>query len=125
MIVAIGPAPKIGRPRWLQLVKGLEPAGARGALDEVLDSADFQSRDSDQRFAMALQAVGSPQRPAKRRLASPDRVAWVEKKGRQVRLVSDNPAFASFIQQRLPALLEEFAGSAEAKADKQSKGSNR
>lgn len=125
LIVAIGPAPKIGRPRWLQLVKGLEPAGAREALDEVLGSADFQSGDSDQRFAMALQVVGSEQRTAKRRLASPDRVAWVEKKGRQVRLVSDNPAFASFIQQRLPALLEEFKGSASAKSDTQSKGSTR
>ena len=125
LIVAIGPAPKIGRPRWLQLVKGLEPAGTREALDEVLGSADFQNGDSDQRFAMALQAVGSRIHTAKRRHASPDRVAWVEKKGRQVRLVSDNPAFASFIQQRLPALLEEFAGSGGAKSDKQSKGSSR
>ena len=125
LIVAIGPAPKIGRPRWLQLVKGLEEAGARKALDEVLGSPDFQSADSDQRFGMALQAVGSKQLTAKRRLVSPDRVAWVEKKGRQVRLVSDNPAFASFIQHRLPALLEEFAGSAEAKTEKQSKGSSR
>ncbi|MCS6759365.1 MAG: hypothetical protein MO852_10550 [Candidatus Devosia euplotis] len=97
LIFAISPAPKIGRPRWLQLVKGLEPAGAREALNEVLGSAEFQNGDSDQRFTMALQAIGSMQLPVKRRLASPDRVAWVEKKGRQVRLVSDNPAFASFI----------------------------
>jgi ParB family chromosome partitioning protein len=125
LIVAIGPAPKIGRPRWLQLVKSLEQAGAREALDEVVGSADFQNGDSDQRFVIALQALGSRQRAAKRRLATPDRVAWVEKKGRQVRLVSDNAAFASFIQQRLPALLEEFAGNAGAKSDKQSKGSSR
>lgn len=122
LIVAIGPAPKVGRPRWLQLVKGLEQQGARGQLSALRESSDFQSADSDQRFSLALQAVGPAKRTAKHRPVSSDRVAWVEKKGGNIRLVSDNANFANFLQRRFPELLEEFRGSPEAKSNKKSKG---
>lgn len=122
LIVAIGPAPKIGRPRWLQLVKGLEQAGAHDALNELVSATAFEAADTDQRFRLALQAVGTAKRPAKRRPVSSDRVAWIEKKGGNIRLVSDNAEFASFLQRRLPALLEEFTGSAETKSYGSSKG---
>lgn len=122
LILAIGPAPKIGRPRWLQLVKGLERPGARDELTDFLASSDFHSADSDQRFTLALKTVGPGKRPAKRRTASADRVAWVEKKGGNIRLVSDDVGFASFLQRRFPALLEEFRSSPEAKSNKSSKG---
>lgn len=122
LILAIGPAPKIGRPRWLQLVKGLERPGARDELADFLASAEFDNADSDRRFTLALKTVGPGKRPAKRRAASADRVAWVEKKGSNIRLVSDNVGFASFLQRRLPALLEEFRSSPEAKSNKSSKG---
>lgn len=125
LIVAIGPAPKVGRPRWLQLVKGLEQSGAHDALNELRASSDFGSADSDQRFALALQAVGPTKGTAKRRPVSSDRVAWVEKKGGNIRLVSDNASFASFLQRRFPALLEEFKSSPEAKSTKTSKGATR
>lgn len=125
LILAIGPAPKIGRPRWLQLVKGLEQAGARDALKELTSSAAFEAADSDGRFTLALQAVGTAKRAARRRPVSADRIAWVEKKGGNIRLVSDNSGFASFLQRRLPALIEEFNGSPEAKSDTRSKGARR
>jgi ParB family chromosome partitioning protein len=122
LIMAIGPAPKIGRPRWLQLVKGLEQTGARDELSELLASSAFETADTDERFALALQAVGPAKRTAKRRPVSSDRVAWVEKKGGNIRLVSDNASFASFLERRLPTLLEEFKGSPEAKSNGTSRG---
>lgn len=125
VIMAIGPAPKIGRPRWLQLVKGLEQAGAHDELKEMVASSAFASADTDERFTLALQAVGPAKRTAKRRPISShssDRVAWIEKKGGNVRLISDNASFASFLQRRLPTLLEEFKGSPEAKSNGTSKG---
>jgi ParB family chromosome partitioning protein len=112
----------VGRPRWLQLVKGLEQSGAHDALHELRASSEFVSADSDQRFALALQAVSPGRRASKRRPASSDRVAWVEKKGGNIRLVSDNAGFASFLQRRFPALLEEFKSSPEAKSKKTPKG---
>lgn len=122
LIMAIGPAPKIGRPRWLQLVKGLERTGARDKLNDLAASAAFKTADTDERFALAMQAVGPAKRTTKRRAASSDRVAWVEKKGGNIRLISDNASFASFLQRRLPTLLEEFKGSPEAKSNGMSKG---
>ena len=122
LIVAIGPAPKIGRPRWLRLVKGLERAGARDELNKVVASSTFEAADTDQRFTLALQAVGTVKRSSKRRPVSSDRVAWLEKKGGNIRLVSDNAGFASFLQRRLPTLLEEFKGSPEANSSATAKG---
>jgi ParB family chromosome partitioning protein len=122
LIVAIGPAPKVGRPRWLQLAKGLEQDGAREELDTVVSSEIFQVADSDRRFALALSAVGAQKGPRKRRPVSSDRVAWIEKKGSTMRLVSDNARFASFLQRRLPELLEEFKGSTEANPERTAKG---
>ena len=124
LILAIGPAPKVGRPRWLQLVKGLEQAGSYDALVKLRASSEFQRADSDQRFALALQAIGPAKRTAKRRPASPERVAWVEKKGGNIRLVSDNAGFASFLQRRFPALIEEFKVSPEATSNTISKGAS-
>lgn len=122
LIMAIGPAPKIGRPRWLQLVKGLEQTGSRARLNELASSSAFETADTDERFALALQTVGPASRKTKHRPASSNRVAWVERKGSNIRLVSDNADFASFLQRRLPTLLEEFKGSPEAKSNGTSKG---
>ncbi len=121
LILAIGSAPKIGRPRWLQLVKGLERPGARDLLAGLLRSPDFDGADSDQRFVLALKVVGLGKQPAKRRTVSTDRVAWVEKKGSNIRLVSNDADFGSFLQRRFPDLLDEFRSSPEAKSNKSTK----
>lgn len=123
LIVAIGPAPKVGRPRWLQLAKALEHPGARDRLSEAVTKDEFKAADSDRRFAIVLDAVGTPKRSAKRRRATSERVAWIEKKGGKVRLVSDNSSFASFLQRRLPELLKEFDASDEGKSATSQKGS--
>lgn len=122
LIMAIGPAPKVGRPRWLQLAKALEYPGARGQLSEAVSSEQFETADSDRRFALALEVVGTSKRLAKRRPASSERVAWIEKKGGKTRLVSENTGFASFLQRRLPDLLKEFGESAEGKSATSQKG---
>lgn len=122
LMLAIGPAPKVGRPRWLQLVKGLERLGARESLNELVASADFIAADSDQRFALALKTVGAVNRVVKRRPVVSSRIAWVETKSNAVHLVTRDPRFGAFLQRRVSALLEEFNNSPEAKIDVSSKG---
>ena len=124
LMLAIGPAPKVGRPRWLQLVKGLERPGARESLNELVASADFVAADSDQRFALALKTVGAVKRVAKRRPAASARIAWVETKSNGVHLVTRDPRFGAFLQRRVSALLEEFNNSPEAKTGVSSKGAS-
>ena len=118
LILAIGRAPKIGRPRWLKLVAGLEQDGAKARAEDALTSASLEGSDSDKRFAVVMNAVGSASKVAKRRLtkvpAQADRPAWIEREGSAVRLVSGNDRFAEFLQRRLPELLKEFEASPEA-----------
>ena len=122
LIVAIGPAPKVGRPRWLRLAKGLEYPGAHEQLSDVVASERFDAADSDRRFALALEAVGTFKRPPKRRQAPSEQVAWIEKTGGKIHLVSEDTSFASFLQRRLPDLIRDFRESAEGKSATTQKG---
>lgn len=57
LVAAIGPAPKIGRPRWMELVQLL---GQQGALDEARGIAarpSFTGASSDRRFEMIYAAL--------------------------------------------------------------------
>lgn len=57
LVAAIGPAPKIGRPRWMELVQLL---ARQGALDEARDIAarpSFAGVSSDRRFEMIYAAL--------------------------------------------------------------------
>ncbi|SON58494.1 replication protein B (plasmid) [Hartmannibacter diazotrophicus] len=123
-ILAIGPAPKVGRPRWLQLAKGLAGQGAHDRLAVLIRSPEFAQADTDRRFGLALEVVGTANSVSKKRLAAPKRIAWIEKKGSSTRLVSNDKDFAEFIQRRLPELLKEFQGSLEADADDEKRGTS-
>lgn len=121
-IMVLGPAPKVGRPRWLKLAAGLEQDGALAELDALIRTEEFQAADSDKRFALALNVVGTFQQVKKRRLNALTRVAWLETKGRTTRLVCGNEGFSNFLQRRLPDLLEEFKASPEASSRKSEGG---
>ncbi len=107
-ILAIGPAAKVGRPRWLKLVAGLAQEGARARLAARLAEADFADADSDRRFALALEAVGSPARLARRRLMPGAGIVWTKDEEGRAQLVCEDARFTAFLQSRLPALIEEF-----------------
>ena len=111
----IGPAPKAGRPRWLQLVEGLERPGAKGRMMDVLASDDFRQATSDERFVMVFEALFTRETavPVARRaetVLSDGRgrvLVRREAVGRETRLVLDEtlvPEFAALIVDRLPAL---------------------
>jgi len=109
-IMAIGPAPKIGRPRWLALVEKLGAPAFRAAALLVLSSDAFDRADSNMRFNLVLGAQQVP--GAREREALQDghgrRLAWVERTPKGIRLVSEDKAFAAFLDDRLPELLREF-----------------
>jgi ParB family chromosome partitioning protein len=54
---AIGPAPKIGRPRWMELAEHLNSASARQKVTKITAADDFVSASSDERFAQVFAAV--------------------------------------------------------------------
>ncbi|MDQ0333515.1 ParB family chromosome partitioning protein [Mesorhizobium sp. YL-MeA3-2017] len=112
LITAIGPAPKIGRPRWLALAEKLTDASALKRARKVTEQEVFLRADTNARFNQVLAAVSSSSSGTDRRsaLSTPKgrAVGWVEKSKKGLRLSTDEPAFAAFIEKRLPALIQEF-----------------
>ncbi|NKK39745.1 plasmid partitioning protein RepB [Rhizobium leguminosarum bv. viciae] len=116
IIEAIGRAPKIGRPRWLDLAKTV--AGDTGALDAlraVLARKGETAETSDQRFQRALNAI----KPVStgRREPSPITDMSGTKLGallissKEVRISAEGSLggdFLKFIEAELPALTERF-----------------
>lgn len=108
LMLAIGPAPKVGRPRWLALAKALDTPAARKQLDAVVPSDRFQSASTDRRFSIVLQALEDQRHAGADQGRSSDRLAWVEKKGGKTRLILEDPDFATYLESCLPWLFRQF-----------------
>ena len=62
LILAIGPAPKVGRPRWEQLAELAKKA--EDNWREIIANSGFHSVDSDARFDRVLKALSPTQKAA-------------------------------------------------------------
>lgn len=126
IIRAIGPAPKVGRPRWLALGELLSKDQAGRALAEI-ESDAFQLADSDGRFQhlfdalnQSLQAQTLAGSPAIIAINSSEgaHIGELSHSGRVSRLTIPDSAgqgFADFIAQKLPELHDQFHNSEKGK----------
>ena len=57
LVRAIGPAPKIGRPRWHQLAELLKDAAIRKRALNVVAGRDFAGSDTNERFAILFRSL--------------------------------------------------------------------
>lgn len=113
VICAIGPAPKVGRPRWVQLAELLKPTAARKKTAAVIADPAFRSTDTNQRFGLVYQALAiASQRPNTKPKpvfgAGGQLLARIEETPRRMFLALDEPSFRAFLLSRLPALVAEF-----------------
>jgi ParB family chromosome partitioning protein len=112
LIEAIGPAPKIGRPRWLVLADICGQADAVSRASQAALKEEFRVADTNARFNIVLAAASGVSSIRDGKLAVSTnggrRVGWLERTRKGIRLSSDLPGFAAFIESRLPALLDEF-----------------
>jgi ParB family chromosome partitioning protein len=117
VIAAIGPAMKVGRPRWLELVSALEGKGALNRVRAVLNDKNFGAAESSSRFNLVLAAATGPRESttgATRTVstASGQKVAKVTRTGRDVKISVDkgfDADFAEFLVSQLPTLAEAYA----------------
>jgi ParB family chromosome partitioning protein len=116
IVLAIGPAPKAGRPRWTALGERLALLTDERILDEVLRDTKFKEADSDSRFLMLFERVGR-QATDTAAVTTPclsddgRRVATVERRGTRVCVAidgRDEPEFGEFLAAQLPGLHREF-----------------
>ncbi|AYG64536.1 plasmid partitioning protein RepB [Rhizobium jaguaris] len=50
IILAIGPAPKVGRPRWLAFAERLKDSASAKRVEKELQAADFPATETNKRF---------------------------------------------------------------------------
>ncbi len=126
LALAIGPAPKAGRPRWEALAERLSQANAKRVVYEIMIDPLFKAADSDARFVRVYTALAPSTGDAKPQSASwvtddGQRVATIERKGRKLAVIIDEavaPAFGEFLASQLPALHREFQRQQQGGADK-------
>lgn len=114
LIDAIGPAPKTGRRRWMELESLLQGKDAIGDLAPLISSQAFRSKDSDARF-LAVCAALAPrsQRTEPESWTSADgkAVASIERKTEKTTLAVNEkvaPGFGEFVVGRLGELYVEY-----------------
>lgn len=117
MIVTIGRAPKIGRPRWLELARALEDSPEKVARARAALSTDkVRGQPSDLRFQLVLAALSGPQKASEKTsldliVEGGRRVGKATFGGRDIRLVveaASADAFAAFFKEELPELMQRF-----------------
>lgn len=118
LIVAIGPAPKVGRPRWEQLSELLRDSGDKWR--EPVATAGFDALESDQRFARVLKALTPRQSRRMPQIVRDDEgraVARVQHGRDSVQLTIDDrsaPDFGAYLVNALPEIYAAFRRRGEA-----------
>ncbi|WP_150526620.1 plasmid partitioning protein RepB [Roseibium sediminis] len=109
---AIGPAPKAGRPRWLELAELIDGEAAEVIARDETMSDTFRACDSDTRFKRLharLLNRRSKRTSSAQVVKSSAGVPIAELKGASIKLARSVPtAFSQFLASRLPELLDAF-----------------
>ena len=117
----IGPAPKAGRRRWMELGDHLLTTHAAERVERLLADPDL-SADSDTRFLRVLAALSKPPR------ASKPFAIWTSENGKSLAFLSEeagrpvvrfeasvSSGFAEFVGTRLSGLFDEYEALRKAK----------
>jgi ParB family chromosome partitioning protein len=116
VLTAIGPAPKVGRPRWLTLAERIKAATPE-QVETALAAPSLAGKNSDERFTVILAALAAPPpRKAKPRAetvkdAKGVRFARIERSADGMRVTLDEkaePGFADYLAERLPEILAAY-----------------
>jgi len=114
LVLAIGPSPKIGRPRWEQLGEALRAPSATAIARAATASPAFQVAGTDDRFSIVWRAL-QPERKAPPSLMVAGQggkpLARVDRAGDSVRLTikdGETSAFGTYLVTELPNIYEAF-----------------
>jgi ParB family transcriptional regulator, chromosome partitioning protein len=119
LVQLIGPAPDVGRRRWMELATHVENSDAEALVKTLSSADDFQTLPSNDRFQWVLDLVAAPK--AKPRAAA-DEIQMgplpvtVKKTATRSTFIFDSkaePGFDDYVQQRLADLYAAFKGKAD------------
>ena len=117
LVMRIGPAPRMGRARWLALADALTTPARMSAAEKILDEEHIRTADSDTRFQAVLRSLQAKSRQR----GSDNNEVWKTPQGKRGARIDTNgvkttlafdenvvPAFAKFVSSRLDELFREF-----------------
>lgn len=120
VVQAIGPAPGVGRERWVELSLLAGKSANAAGVAKVLQDDNFHQLPSDKRFEALYAALNKSARPVKKTVAA-RKVKWQPRdKAVQAEMKNDGKAFSlsmkarnagrfgEFLSGRLDALYEQF-----------------
>lgn len=130
VINAIGPAPGIGRERWVELSLLVGRTASATKLSEVLSDTSFVARSSDDRFTTLYKALNKTSRPVKKVEAAASRFKWqpsdkaiqadIKNSGKAFSLsmkAKNAGRFGEYLSNKLDALYEQFLSEESKKGD--------
>jgi ParB family chromosome partitioning protein len=114
LIRAIGPAPKIGRERWMALGNLFDDDAARGKAETEIASERFRSAASDERFQMLFERLSRKTQPEKsppEALTAPDGkvFARINRQGKTVKIEFSADADQGFVEAAIERMAEDYA----------------
>jgi ParB family chromosome partitioning protein len=118
IITAIGPSPRAGRPRWMELAKLLEGQNGREIIATLINQPSFQRSSSDARFDIAINKLRvSPADAASERMIKNrygHTVIRTERSATSLRLIVDlrvAPGLDEHLLELLPGIVAEYSRS--------------
>jgi ParB family transcriptional regulator, chromosome partitioning protein len=115
IVEEVGPAPKTGRRRWMDLVELLSRSSKQIIVADVIAGESFLSASSDGRFLLLLRALSDRRSSDKKtEIWTADdgtKVARIERTADRINLAVDEkaaPAFGDFVVSRLAELYRAF-----------------
>lgn len=116
LVEAIGPAPKAGRPRWVELTERLSAGCSVDKWQKVMREGSFKSAKSDERFRMVFAELAPPKETVRATTETINRgdgkkLARVKRSGAEVAVIMDGSAgaaFGEFVASQIGALYEAF-----------------
>jgi ParB family chromosome partitioning protein len=115
LVLAIGPAPKAGRPRWLALAQLLNAKPSNEIVEQYLRDPTLKQMDSDGRFIRLFTLLSSRNRlrhtPSIWKDSAGRPIVRIEAGAKRTRLTIDErlaPAFGAFITSKLDELYRAF-----------------
>ncbi|MFF0924534.1 plasmid partitioning protein RepB [Rhizobium leguminosarum] len=112
IILMIGPAPKVGRPRWLAFAEKFKETGGQKKARAAISATGFDALETNSRFDVIWKALvekSVPQRAEQTlRTQGGAPLALVARSGKTFRITVKSAAFSEFLAQRLIGLAAEF-----------------
>jgi ParB family chromosome partitioning protein len=112
IILAVGPAPKVGRPRWLAFAERLKDSASAKRLEKEMQAPDFSADETNKRFDRLWKAMTAIEKKSKEVEALRTKkgllLASIERNARGSKITVTSAEFAKFLSSHMQELVARF-----------------